>query len=100
MLSVKQGSSLRVALKADSQEEWNSLFPADYVIGQIRFGTRRFELEVTVDSLSRAIYVKGDTENWPIGTGLFDIKLVAGDLIQSIPELTNIEVEVVEGITQ
>lgn len=100
MISIKQGTSFRLALQFETQEEWDSLFPADYALSQIKFGEVRHVLEVAVDPLSRCIYVKGDTEEWPIGTGSFDIKVILGDLIQSLPELTNIEVEVLEGVTQ
>lgn len=100
MIKIKKGASFRVALKADSFEEWGSMFPADYVVGMIRFGEAYFDLEVTVDELSQAIFVKGDTEDWPIGEGEFDLKMITGDNIQTIPELTNIPVEVIEGVTR
>jgi hypothetical protein len=99
-MDIKKGTSFRVAFQFETDAEWTSLFPADYALSQIRFGDDLFDLEVMVDTLSRTIYLKGDTELWPLGSGAFDIKVIAGDLIQTIPELTNIEVNVVEGITE
>lgn len=100
MIQIKKGASFRLALQFETQEEWDSLFPAEYAISQIEIEGTTFDLEVSVDSLSRCIYLKGDTEEWPLGSGAFDVKVINGDLIQTLPELTNIEVEVLEGITQ
>lgn len=99
-MDIKKGASFRVAFQFETDAEWDSLFPADYALSQIRFGDVLFDLEVMVDTLSRTIYLKSDTDLWPLGSGSFDIKVIADDLIQTIPELTNIEVNVVEGITQ
>ena len=100
MISIKKGASFRAAFKADTQEEWDSMFPADYVVGQVRFGDVYFDLEVTVDNLALAIYIKGDTEDWPYGEGEFDLRIIYGDYIQTIPELNNIPVEVLDGVTK
>lgn len=98
-IQVKKGASLRLALQFETQEEWDSLFPADYAISQAKIGNQLFDLEVSVDPLTRCIYIKGDTEEWPIGNGAFDVKVISGDFIQALPELTNIPLKVIAGVT-
>lgn len=98
-VELKKGSSFRVAFQFESEQEWATLFPADYAISQAKFGELVFDLEVAVDQLSRCIYIKGDTEEWPIGEGAFDIKVIVGDLIQTVPALQNIPLIVIEGVT-
>lgn len=98
-VELKRGSSFRVAFQFESDEEWAALFPADYAISQAKFGDLTFDLEVVVDQLSRCVFIKGDTEEWPIGEGAFDFKVIVGDLIQTVPALVNIPLIVGEGIT-
>lgn len=105
MIEIKRGASLRLALQFETTAEWETLFPAQYAMSQVRFildsGREiTYDLEVQVDTISRAIYIKGDTEEWPIAEGAMDIKVINGDLIQTVPELVNITVNVVEGITE
>lgn len=99
MIELKKGASFRIAFKAESPEEWSKLYPADYFMGQIRFEERSFELEVSVDPLAMVVYVKSETDDWPIGEGEFDLKSITGDLIQAFPELVNIKVTVLDGPT-
>lgn len=99
-IQIKKGASFRVGFQFETDEEWGTLFPAEYASAQIKFGDVRYDLEVTVDVLSRSVFIKGETDNWPIGKGEFDIKVIDGDLIQTIPEWENIQVEVREGVTR
>lgn len=99
MIEIKKGASFRVAFKFETDEEWNTVFPADYVVSQARFGTRTFNLECDVDILARSIYVRGDTDDWPIGEGEFDVIVIAGDLKVPLPEITNIPITVNQGVT-
>lgn len=105
MIDVKKGTSLRLAFQFETDAEWGTLFPAEYAMSQVKFildnGIESvFDLEVQVDTLSRCIYIKGDTELWPIGEGAMDIKVISGDLIQTVPELTNVTITVYEGVTE
>lgn len=98
-VTVKKGSSFRVAFNF-TPEEWNSIFPVDYALSQAKIEGVYFPLEVEVSSLASTLYIKGDTDEWPLGSGSFDVKLIVGDLITAIPEMSNIPVYVVEGVTQ
>lgn len=105
MIDVKKGASLRLAFQFETDAEWLTLFPAEYAMSQAKFvlengNERIFDLEVNVDTLSRCIYIKGDTEEWPIGEGEMDIKVINGDLIQTVPELTNVIITVYDGVTE
>lgn len=103
MIKIKRGASFRVALKADSTEEWNMIYPMDYAVSQISFmqGDEeiKFDLDVTIDPVGRALYIRSETDSWPIGDGYFDVKTIIGDLIRIVPDLMNIKVTVLEGAT-
>lgn len=100
MIDHKRGKSFRIALKFDDSE-WESIYPHDYLEGQIRLsdGTRR-AFEISSDPLTKAIFVKADTFDWPLGDAYFDIRVVIADIYLPIPDLENILVTVIEGITQ
>lgn len=100
MIEHKKGKSFRIALKFDDGE-WEAIYPHDYIEGQIRLsdGTRR-SFEIVADPLTKAIFIKADTFDWPLGEAYFDIRVVIDDIYLPIPDLENILVNVTEGITQ
>lgn len=99
MIEIKRGASFRVAFKFETDDEWNTVFPADYIASQARFGDEVFNLECDVDQLAKTIYIRGETDEWPVGEGEFDVIVVAGDLKLPLPEITNIPITVIQGVT-
>ena len=99
MITLKRGASLRVAFKAETDDEWEFMESLNYAFSQVRFPESGlvFEMEVSIDPLSRCIYVKGDSDEWPLEDGFFDIKTVSGDLILPIPHMSNIDITVIQG---
>lgn len=99
MLKIKKGASFRLALQF-TEQEWESIFPVDLIVSQYRQGDTVVNLEVEADALTRCIYLRSETTSWNLGKGSFDVKLIRGGLVTIIPELTNVEVQVIKGVTQ
>lgn len=99
MIEIKKGASFRVALQF-SEAEWDSLFPAQQVISQFKQEETYYDIEVEVDASTRCIFLRAETNSWKPGQGAFDVKLISDGLITIVPELTNVEVTIVEGITR
>lgn len=99
MIKVKKGYNFSVALQF-TEEEWDSIFPIDEIVSEFKQNNRYSTLEIDVDEETRCIFVKAETDDWSVGTGYFDIKITKDGVKQAIPELTNIEVQIVQGITR
>jgi len=99
VITIKRGKSFRVAFKFEPQE-WDSIYPNDYVSSRIKLsdGTYR-NIDVTVDAITQALYLRAESADWPLGRAYFDVKVYLADIVLPLPDLENILVNVIEGIS-
>ncbi|MTH62118.1 hypothetical protein [Paracoccus litorisediminis] len=90
MISLKRGVSLRLALKF-TPEEWADLEPLDYATATFKARNGRgFSLEADLEPVAQCLYVRAETEEWPVGKGSLDIRLIGSGINAALPELADI----------
>ena len=99
MIEVKKGASFRVALQF-TDDEWESISDVDSATSELKQGNSYYTLETEIDSDTKRIFLRAETYNWKKGSAAFDVKLIKGGTVMVIPELTNVEVKIVEGVTR
>lgn len=95
---IKRGATLLFAIQF-TQEEWALIAPITEAKAYCRVEGERYQLTVTINPTLRALVMRAETGSWKLGKGEMDAMLIYGGKTVLIPELSNIDMPVLEGVS-
>lgn len=99
-LGIKAGATLLLGLQF-TDDEWAQIAPFTDLVCYVRVNSdQRRQLQVEGHDDIKAITIRGDTDDWPVGWAELDVYFQKGDLDILIPELENVVVQVLKGVSK
>lgn len=95
---IKRGATLLFSIQFEA-EEWALITPITEVKAYCRVGGDRYALTATVEASQRAIIMRAETASWKVGKGEMDAMIIYGGKTALIPELSNIQFPILEGVS-
>lgn len=98
---LKQGASFRAAI-VFTAEEWAQLSPIESVTCQSKVAGSNTRYPVTINQRQdlMSFILSANTDSWPIGNHSLDVAIVRNGFKIYIPELTNVDIPILDPVTE
>ncbi|MGR3749558.1 hypothetical protein [Paracoccus sp. (in: a-proteobacteria)] len=96
--TIKRGATFE-ARAVFTADEWANIYPWTAITATVKQGDATHVLTASVDAANRTVTFTGDTSDWEMVRGLFDVKITRGTEVIYLPGTRNIAITVIEGVS-